>query len=131
MSLQIFCLLIEFVPPPEEQIINLAKENDAVKGILGLIHAFWKEDSVPAVLCTNEFQRLLNRIEGQQNYQFIFEGLSRLLSNFVSVKNSVLPDSLKELRCYSELIVLSLRIFTYNPVILLFLYTNSILLFMQ
>lgn len=117
LSLQMFCALIEVIPPPPEPLAKLAEENIAVKGVLDYIRSLTKDEVPSTILSINEYQRLLIRIEGQPNYMFIFEGLSRLLSNFVTAKNTILPNSIKELKCYSEMIVLCLRIFTINPVI--------------
>ena len=116
LSLEIVCLLIEYLPPTKEEVESLLKTNPAIKGIVRHLEVYWKEDVVPATLTENEFQRLLNRVEGHPNYRALYRGIVGILGNYVTSKNSALPNSIKELKCFNELAIFLLRLVTLNPV---------------
>eukprot|EP01022_Parablepharisma_sp_SALTPOND_P000859 TRINITY_DN105156_c0_g1_i1.p1 TRINITY_DN105156_c0_g1~~TRINITY_DN105156_c0_g1_i1.p1 ORF type:complete len:1100 (+),score=45.85 TRINITY_DN105156_c0_g1_i1:99-3302(+) len=116
LSLQLLCVLVEYTPMILEDAEELVKKDVAAKGIIRHLEGFWKEDVPAKVFTLNEFSRLLSRVEGQPNYSALFNGIARLLSNFVTSKNSALPNSVKELKCFNEIIIFFLRLVTFNPV---------------
>jgi len=116
LSLQLLCVITEIKPISPEYSEELVKSEIAAKGIIHIFESFYKEDVSPKVFSINEFSRLLGRLEGQPNYSALFKGVTRLLSNFVITKNSALPNSVKELKCFNEAIIFLLRLTTLNPV---------------
>ncbi len=116
VALETLCAMVEYKAPAERTVASLVSSSEPLKGIIAYLELMWKEVVHPEVLAVNEFQRLLGRLEGLPNYKALYAGLSRVLSNFVTTKNSSLPNSIKELKCFDELTILLLRLITYNPV---------------
>ncbi len=116
LSLTVLCAMIDFVPPSEDQLETMAKTSAGTRGIVLCLEGIWKEDVSVKQLATNEFQRLLSRVEGQPNYKALYGGIVRLLANFVATQNTALPNSTKEVKCFNELAIFLLRLLSVNPV---------------
>jgi hypothetical protein len=111
-SLQVLYGLIEFVPLSLDRAEELMDKDVVVQSIAECMQC----DATGLIV--NEYSRLVCQIEGEVNYELLFKGITKLLTNYIASSNSVLPASVKRLDCFVELLVLFLRLIILNPVLL-------------
>jgi len=63
----------------------------------------------------NIFRTLLARIDSGNDLTFIFKGFVRLLKNVYESKNTYLPNSMANLECFQELLVIFWKMLEENP----------------
>jgi len=111
-SLQVLYGLIECVPLSLNRAEELIEKDVVVKNIA----EYMKCDGTGLIV--NNHSKLVCQIKGEANYELLFKGITRLLSNYVASSNSILPASVKRLDCFSELLIFFLRLIILNPVLL-------------
>lgn len=62
----------------------------------------------------NVYRNLLSSIQRQEDFQLIFSGLSRLLNNYHQSLSTLLPNSIKQIKCHQELLVLLWKLLDEN-----------------
>ena len=75
-----------------------------------------QEEELIKALCTNEFLRLLMRINGKTNFDFMYTGFRHLLTNIIESRSASLPNSVREISFYQELVLILWRALTFNSV---------------
>uniref|UniRef100_H3GU31 Dymeclin n=1 Tax=Phytophthora ramorum TaxID=164328 RepID=H3GU31_PHYRM len=66
-------------------------------------------DGVP-----NVYRTLLSSLQRPEDFQLIFAGLSRLLNNYHQSMSTLLPNSIKQIKCHQELLVLLWKMLDEN-----------------
>ncbi|GMF21528.1 unnamed protein product [Phytophthora lilii] len=66
-------------------------------------------DGVP-----NVYRNLLASLQRPEDFQLIFTGLSRLLNNYHQSMSTLLPNSIKQIKCHQELLVLLWKMLDEN-----------------
>lgn len=66
-------------------------------------------DGVP-----NVYRNLLFALQRPEDFQLIFSGLSRLLNNYHQSMSTLLPNSIKQIKCHQELLVLLWKMLDEN-----------------
>ncbi|KAG3100633.1 hypothetical protein PI124_g10429 [Phytophthora idaei] len=66
-------------------------------------------DGVP-----NVYRTLLSALQRPEDFQLIFTGLSRLLNNYHQSMSTLLPNSIKQIKCHQELLVLLWKMLDEN-----------------
>lgn len=62
----------------------------------------------------NAYRNLLASIQRPEDFQLIFTGLSRLLNNYHQSLSTLLPNSIKQIKCHQELLVLLWKLLDEN-----------------
>ncbi|KAL3664866.1 hypothetical protein V7S43_010044 [Phytophthora oleae] len=66
-------------------------------------------DGVP-----NVYRNLLSALQRPEDFHLIFTGLSRLLNNYHQSMSTLLPNSIKQIKCHQELLVLLWKMLDEN-----------------
>ncbi|CAI5719067.1 unnamed protein product [Hyaloperonospora brassicae] len=66
-------------------------------------------DGVP-----NTYRALLSSLQRPEDFKLIFSGLSRLLNNYHQSMSTLLPNSIKQIKCHQELLVLLWKMLDEN-----------------
>lgn len=64
---------------------------------------------------SNEYRSLFLNINDIEHINFIFEGILRLLWNFLNSNGTVLPGSVKSIDCQHETLVILWKLIDTNP----------------
>ncbi|OQS05042.1 hypothetical protein THRCLA_02784 [Thraustotheca clavata] len=70
--------------------------------------------------CTNKFRELLSSIHREEDFNLIFNGLAKLLNNYHQSMNTIFPNSIKQIKCHQELLVLLWKMLDENKKFLLY-----------
>jgi hypothetical protein len=62
----------------------------------------------------NVYRNLLSSLQRPEDFQLIFTGLSRLLNNYHQSMSTLLPNSIKQIKCHQELLVLLWKMLDEN-----------------
>jgi hypothetical protein len=62
----------------------------------------------------NIYQQLLSQISSKEDFNLIFSAFARLLNNIHEAHNTYLPNSMKEIQCQQELLVLLWKVLDHN-----------------
>eukprot|EP01052_Picozoa_sp_SAG31_P005279 SAG31_NODE_229_length_19770_cov_9.887194_18_plen_360_part_00 len=81
-----------------------------------------KVDDIPAP--SNSFVDSLGAVDSKQDFEKMYDGFIRLLSNPNQATQTYLPNSMKEITCQEELLVLLWKCFEANPKFLKFAKTR-------
>lgn len=68
----------------------------------------------------NIYRKLLASIQREDDFQLIMTGLSKLLNNYHASMNTLLPNSIKQIKCHQELLVLLWKLLDENKKFLQF-----------
>ncbi|EEY59785.1 uncharacterized protein PITG_12913 [Phytophthora infestans T30-4] len=63
---------------------------------------------------SNVYRTLLSALQRPEDFQLIFTGLSRLLNNYHQSMSTLLPNSIKQIKCHQELLVLLWKMLDEN-----------------
>ncbi|KAG6587146.1 protein hid1 isoform x2 [Phytophthora cinnamomi] len=63
---------------------------------------------------SNVYRNLLSSLQRPEDFQLIFTGLSRLLNNYHQSMSTLLPNSIKQIKCHQELLVLLWKMLDEN-----------------
>ncbi|KAE8886022.1 hypothetical protein PF005_g16588 [Phytophthora fragariae] len=63
---------------------------------------------------SNVYRNLLASLQRPEDFQLIFTGLSRLLNNYHQSMSTLLPNSIKQIKCHQELLVLLWKMLDEN-----------------
>ncbi|CAM9796129.1 unnamed protein product, partial [Discosporangium mesarthrocarpum] len=67
-------------------------------------------------LSYNVFRHLIHRcLKAEKDFSLLFSSMSRLLNNMQRARNSYIPGSALEVKCYQELLVLLWKLLEENP----------------
>jgi hypothetical protein len=69
---------------------------------------------VPARPPNNAIRAMLASLSGARDFRFVFEGLCRLLNNVHEANNTYMPNSLKQIQCHQEALVLLWKLLDEN-----------------
>ena len=64
----------------------------------------------------NAFRHYMSKLHRKQDFQFLMDGVYRLLTNPMTALNTYLPGSTKRVGCYVDVLMLSWRLIETNPV---------------
>ncbi|DBA00246.1 TPA: hypothetical protein N0F65_007890 [Lagenidium giganteum] len=62
----------------------------------------------------NVYRKLLASLQREEDFQLILQGLSKLLNNYHQSMNTLLPNSIKQIKCHQELLVLLWKMLDEN-----------------
>ncbi|TYZ61139.1 hypothetical protein PybrP1_008857 [[Pythium] brassicae (nom. inval.)] len=62
----------------------------------------------------NVYRKLLASLQRAEDFELIFSGLSRLLNNYHQSMSTILPNSIKQIKCHQELLVLLWKMLDEN-----------------
>ncbi|OQR84990.1 hypothetical protein ACHHYP_12460 [Achlya hypogyna] len=68
--------------------------------------------------CGNKYRELLSTIHREEDFELIFTGLAKLLNNYHQSMNTILPNSIKQIKCHQELLVLLWKMLDENKAFL-------------
>lgn len=66
----------------------------------------------------NVYRSLLTSLARPDDFQLVFTGLSRLLNNYHQAMSTLLPNSIKQIKCHQELLVLLWKLLDENAAFL-------------
>ncbi|GLD95865.1 hypothetical protein PINS_up004543 [Pythium insidiosum] len=73
----------------------------------------------------NLYRKLLAALQREEDFALIFTGLSRLLNNYHQSINTLLPNSIKQIQCHQELLVLLWKLLDENKKFLHFVLKSA------
>ncbi|ETW04426.1 hypothetical protein H310_04703 [Aphanomyces invadans] len=100
VSIQVLLVLLDFGAPAR----NVAPEGD----------------SFAAFDSNNQYRALLSSIQREEDFELLFNGLAKLLNNYHQAMNTLLPNSIKQIKCHQELLVLLWKLLDENKAFLQF-----------
>ncbi|EQC25901.1 hypothetical protein SDRG_16273 [Saprolegnia diclina VS20] len=77
-------------------------------------------ESDGVVTCSNKYRELLSSVQREEDFDLIFYGLAKLLNNYHQSMNTILPNSIKQIKCHQELLVLLWKMLDENKKFLQF-----------
>ncbi|ETV82656.1 hypothetical protein, variant [Aphanomyces astaci] len=98
VSIQVLLVLLDFGAPAT----NVAPEDDSIAEF----------DS------NNQYRALLSSIQREEDFELLFNGLAKLLNNYHQAMNTLLPNSIKQIKCHQELLVLLWKLLDENKAFL-------------
>ncbi|KAG4049515.1 hypothetical protein PC123_g15209, partial [Phytophthora cactorum] len=109
LSLQVLLVLLDFGQTTETNVAATSKpqpgsSTPAAKRRSSSVTSRTSNpvfDGVP-----NVYRTLLSALQRPEDFQLIFTGLSRLLNNYHQSMSTLLPNSIKQIKCHQELLVL-------------------------
>ncbi|CAK4732153.1 unnamed protein product [Aphanomyces euteiches] len=99
ISIQVLLVLLDFGAPA----IKREDDNDA---------------SITTFESTNKYRELLSSIQREEDFELLFNGLAKLLNNYHQSMNTLLPNSIKQIKCHQELLVLLWKLLDENKAFL-------------
>lgn len=117
ISLQVLLVLLDFGQTTETNMVATSKpqpgsSTPAAKRRSSSVTSRSSNsvfDGVP-----NVYRTLLGSLERPEDFQLIFTGLSRLLNNYHESMSTLLPNSIKQIKCHQELLVLLWKMLDEN-----------------
>ncbi|KAG2787666.1 hypothetical protein JG687_00013103 [Phytophthora cactorum] len=117
LSLQVLLVLLDFGQTTETNVAATSKpqpgsSTPAAKRRSSSVTSRTSNpvfDGVP-----NVYRTLLSALQRPEDFQLIFTGLSRLLNNYHQSMSTLLPNSIKQIKCHQELLVLLWKMLDEN-----------------
>jgi hypothetical protein len=119
VSLQVLLVLLDFGQTSETQVMANTKPQPAntpsairpqsTRSEAGGEFGHWEFP-----LGVNVYRKLLSSLQREEDFQLIFGGLSRLLNNYHESMNTLLPNSIKQIKSHQELLVLLWKLLDEN-----------------
>lgn len=115
VALEVLLVLLDFGQTSETALLATTKPQPSASGTPA---ASSTRNSASQVeeggQVPNIYRNLLASIHRQEDFQLIFTGLSRLLNNYHQSMNTLLPNSIKQIKCHQELLVLLWKMLDEN-----------------
>ncbi|CAH0521849.1 unnamed protein product [Peronospora belbahrii] len=117
LSLQVLLVLLDFGQTTERNLTATSKPQP------GSLTPSAKRRSSSAALkisnpvfdgVPNAYRSLLSSLQRPEDFNLIFTGLSRLLNNYHQSMSTLLPNSIKQIKCHQELLVLLWKMLDEN-----------------
>ncbi|ETI30919.1 hypothetical protein F441_21932 [Phytophthora nicotianae CJ01A1] len=117
LSLQVLLVLLDFGQTTQTNVVATSKPQQggstpAAKRRSSSVTSRSSNpvfDGVP-----NVYRNLLSALQRPEDFQLIFSGLSRLLNNYHQSMSTLLPNSIKQIKCHQELLVLLWKMLDEN-----------------
>ncbi|CAI5709079.1 unnamed protein product [Peronospora destructor] len=117
LSLQVLLVLLDFGQTTEKNVMPTLKPQpgSATPATNRLSSSVTSEMSNPVFDgVPNAYRALLSSLQRPEDFQLIFLGLSRLLNNYHQSLSTLLPNSIKQIKCHQELLVLLWKMLDEN-----------------
>ncbi|RLN50972.1 hypothetical protein BBJ29_005677 [Phytophthora kernoviae] len=115
ISLQVLLVLLDFGQTSESSIVGTLKPQPGGATPKRRSSSVTSRSSNPIFDgVPNVYRNLLASLERPEDFQLIFTGLSRLLNNYHESMNTLLPNSVKQIKCHQELLVLLWKMLDEN-----------------
>ncbi|KAG2516481.1 hypothetical protein BBO99_00007836 [Phytophthora kernoviae] len=115
ISLQVLLVLLDFGQTSESSIVGTLKPQPGSATPKRRSSSVTSRSSNPIFDgVPNVYRNLLASLERHEDFQLIFTGLSRLLNNYHESMNTLLPNSVKQIKCHQELLVLLWKMLDEN-----------------
>ncbi|GMF41350.1 unnamed protein product [Phytophthora fragariaefolia] len=117
LSLQVLLVLLDFGQTTETNTVTTSKpqpgsSTPAAKRRSSSVIARVSNPIFDGV--SNVYRNLLSSLQRPEDFQLIFTGLSRLLNNYHQSMSTLLPNSIKQIKCHQELLVLLWKMLDEN-----------------
>ncbi|TDH74369.1 hypothetical protein CCR75_001460 [Bremia lactucae] len=117
LSLQVLLVLLDFGQTTETNVVATLKPQTG-----GLTPGLKpRASSIPMRVSNpifdgvlNGYRHLLSSLHRSEDFQLLFAGLARLLNNYHQSMSTLLPNSIKQIKCYQELLVLVWKLLDEN-----------------
>uniref|UniRef100_M4BPB3 HID1 domain-containing protein n=1 Tax=Hyaloperonospora arabidopsidis (strain Emoy2) TaxID=559515 RepID=M4BPB3_HYAAE len=118
LSLQVLLVLLDF-----GQTLETTTGAMSLKPQLGSLTPVIKRRSSSVTLrpsnplfdgVPNAYRALLSSLQRPEDFKLIFSGISRLLNNYHQSMSTLLPNSIKQIKCHQELLVLLWKMLDEN-----------------
>uniref|UniRef100_K3W5H3 HID1 domain-containing protein n=1 Tax=Globisporangium ultimum (strain ATCC 200006 / CBS 805.95 / DAOM BR144) TaxID=431595 RepID=K3W5H3_GLOUD len=114
-SLQVLLVLLDFGQTSETNLLASTKpQPSATASFRNRGSTLTMESNDDGTMNGNVYRQLLSRIERPEDFFLIFAGLSRLLNNYHQSMSTILPNSIKQIKCHQELLVLLWKLLDEN-----------------
>ncbi|KAF0719695.1 Aste57867_861 [Aphanomyces stellatus] len=110
VSVQVLLVLLDFGTPAVARKPSVARDSNNDCGDDA------PEDSV--FVSNNKYRQLLSSIQREEDFELLFNGLAKLLNNYHQSMNTLLPNSIKQIKCHQELLVLLWKLLDENKAFL-------------
>lgn len=128
MALQVLLVLLDFgqttatdllttTKPQPTGTTPAARSRNASTASLGDKKQSFSANGIPV---TNVYRLRLASLQRPEDFSLIFAGLSRLLNNYHESLRTLLPNSIKQIKCHQELLVLLWKLLDENKAFLLY-----------
>lgn len=115
-SLQVLLVLLDFGQTSETSLLASTKPQPSANASVrrGTESALSMDDKDDGSTAGNIYRKLLASLQRQEDFELIFHGLSRLLNNYHQSMSTILPNSIKQIKCHQELLVLLWKMLDEN-----------------
>lgn len=113
-SLQVLLVLLDFGQTSETSLLASTKPQPSATASIRRGDTLTMEDKDDGTTGGNIYRKLLSSIQRQEDFALIFAGLSRLLNNYHQSMSTILPNSIKQIKCHQELLVLLWKLLDEN-----------------
>ncbi|KAG7399055.1 cell wall biogenesis protein [Phytophthora boehmeriae] len=115
ISLQVLLVLLDFGQTSESHVAATSKPQPGSATPKRRSSSVTSRSSNPIFDgVPNVYRNLLAALERPEDFKLIFTGLSRLLNNYHESMNTLLPNSVKQIKCHQELLVLLWKMLDEN-----------------
>lgn len=123
IALQVLLVVLDYGHTSETKVLNSTRpqptSTPSIKRTESAASMSEKPDIDP-VHNENVYRRLLSTLHREEDFQLVFTGVSRLLNNYHESMSTLLPNSIKQIQCHQELLVLIWKLLDENKQFLLF-----------
>lgn len=113
-SLQVLLVLLDFGQTSETSLLASTKPQPSATASIRRGSTLTMENTDEGTTNGNIYRQLLSSVERQEDFALIFSGLSRLLNNYHQSMSTILPNSIKQIKCHQELLVLLWKLLDEN-----------------
>lgn len=120
-SLQVLLVLLDFGQTSETSLLASTKpQPSASASVRRPNDPLSMDDADDGSTAGNVYRKLLASLQRTDDFELIFHGLSRLLNNYHQSMSTILPNSIKQIKCHQELLVLLWKMLDENKGFLLY-----------